>query len=102
MVALVLGFAGDYMGLSWKWLRPAAELLLLAELVVLVIIERRQLFEPVDEKVTNIESRIGHVGELLAAANFTDMHAVLGQLRGRSSGTLADSVGIADFFRPQT
>src|SRR5271155_2594806 len=58
VVAIVLGFAGDVLGLQWHWMRPAAELLLLAELVVLVVLERHQLFEPVHEKVGGIEARI--------------------------------------------
>jgi hypothetical protein len=44
-IAIVLGFAGDFLGLPWHWRRPAPELLLLAELVGLVVLERRQLFE---------------------------------------------------------
>ena len=48
--AIVLGFAGDFLGLPWHWMRPAAELLL-AELVGLVVLERHQLFEPVHENV---------------------------------------------------
>ncbi|HKV56421.1 MAG TPA: hypothetical protein VJN94_17435 [Candidatus Binataceae bacterium] len=51
VVAVVLGFAGDVLGLPWHWMRPAAELLLLAELVGLVVLERHQLFEPVHETV---------------------------------------------------
>jgi hypothetical protein len=46
VIAVVLGFAGDFLGLPWHWMRPAAELLLLAELVGLVVLERHQLFEP--------------------------------------------------------
>jgi len=49
--AIVLAFASAYLGLQWLWLRPAAELLLLAELVGLIILERHQLFEPVSSKV---------------------------------------------------
>jgi hypothetical protein len=33
VIAIVFGFAGDVLGLPWHWMRPAAELLLLAELV---------------------------------------------------------------------
>jgi hypothetical protein len=51
VIASVLGIAGDFLGLSWHWMRPAAELLLLAELVGLVVLERHQLLEPVHEKV---------------------------------------------------
>ena len=58
VIAIVLGFAGDVLGLPWHWMRPAAELLLLAELVGLVVLERHQLFEPVHEKVGGIEARI--------------------------------------------
>jgi len=50
VIAIVLGFAGDFLGLPWHWMRPAAELLLLAELVGLVVLERHQLFEPVHSR----------------------------------------------------
>jgi hypothetical protein len=40
IAAIVLAFASGYLGLPWLWLRPAAELLLLAELVGLIVLER--------------------------------------------------------------
>jgi hypothetical protein len=58
VVAIVLGFAGDFLGMPWHWMRPAAELLLLAELVGLVVLERHQLFEPVHETVSGIDKRV--------------------------------------------
>jgi hypothetical protein len=51
VIAIVLGLAGDVLGLPWHWMRPAAELLMLAELVALVVLERHQPFEPVHETV---------------------------------------------------
>ena len=42
VAAIVLGFAGDFLGLPWKWLQPAAELLLLGELVGLIGLECHQ------------------------------------------------------------
>jgi hypothetical protein len=36
VTAVVLGFAGTSSGLPWHWMRPAAELLLLAESSFLV------------------------------------------------------------------
>src|SRR5260370_4367532 len=44
--------------MPWHWMRPAAELLLLAELVGLVVLERHQLFEPVHEGVSELQRRI--------------------------------------------
>lgn len=61
VIAIVLGFAGDFLGLPWHWMRPAAELLLLAELVGLVVLERHQLFEPVHETVSEMNSRLGEL-----------------------------------------
>jgi hypothetical protein len=58
VIAVVLGFAGDYLSLPWKGLRPATELLLLAELVVLVVLERHQLFEPVHGTVGAIDANV--------------------------------------------
>jgi hypothetical protein len=58
VIAIVLGFAGDFLGLPWHWMRPAAELLLLAELVGLVVLERHQLFEPVHQTVGNTHAEV--------------------------------------------
>jgi hypothetical protein len=58
VTAIVLGFAGDFLGLPWHWMRPAAELLLLAELVGLVVLERHQLFEPVHETVSDTRAEV--------------------------------------------
>lgn len=55
VVAIVLAFASAYLGLAWRWLRPAAELLLLGELVGLIVLERHQLFEPVHSTVGEIK-----------------------------------------------
>jgi hypothetical protein len=69
VTAIVLAFAAEYLELPWKWLRPAAELLLLAELVGLIVLERHQLFEPVSEKVTGIETRIAEIQATLSQIN---------------------------------
>jgi hypothetical protein len=39
ITAIVVAFAAEYFELPWKWLRPSAELLLLAELVGLVVLD---------------------------------------------------------------
>jgi hypothetical protein len=65
VIAIVLGFAGDVLGLPWHWMRPAAELLLLAELVGLVVIERRQLFEPVRETVGDTHALLREVHAMM-------------------------------------
>jgi hypothetical protein len=67
-------------------MRPAAELLLLAELVGLVVLERHQLFEPVHERVAGIET---HVAE---------MRATLGQLCEQlgASGQVTMTVGVRE------
>ena len=39
-------------------MRPAAELLLLAELVGLIVLERHQLFEPVHERISDIDAKL--------------------------------------------
>jgi hypothetical protein len=69
VTAIVLAFAAEYLELSWKWLRPAAELLLLAELVGLIVLERHQLFEPISEKVTGMEARIAEMQATLDQMN---------------------------------
>ncbi len=55
VLAIVLAFASGYLGQEWLWLRPAGELLLLAELVGLIVLERHQLFEPVHQTVGDIK-----------------------------------------------
>src|SRR5712692_6167016 len=58
VTAIVVAFAAEYFELPWKWLRPGVELLLLAELVGLVVLERHQLFEPVQESVGSIDANV--------------------------------------------
>jgi hypothetical protein len=65
VTAIVLSFASGYLGLGWQWLRPTAELLLLAELVGLIVLERHQLFEPTSEKIRGIETRVNRIDTAL-------------------------------------
>jgi hypothetical protein len=58
VIAIVLALASGYLGLTWLWLRPAAELLLLAELVGLIVLEPHQLFEPVHDRGEDIYSTL--------------------------------------------
>jgi hypothetical protein len=67
VTAIVVAFAGEYFDLPWKWLRPGVELLLLAELVGLVVLERHQLFEPVHETVGNLQDNMGRVLDSLGS-----------------------------------
>jgi hypothetical protein len=67
VIAIVLGFAGDFLGLPWHWMRPVAELLLLAELVGLVVLERHQLFEPVHATVGELKTHSDEIRASLAA-----------------------------------
>jgi oligoendopeptidase F len=70
-------------------MRPAAELLLLAELVGLVVLERRQLFEPVQEQVTNIHSRVDS-GEPLSGDAMTRIYCdILKRYHGTKEGVVA-------------
>jgi hypothetical protein len=86
VVAIVLAFASEYFELPWKWIRPAAELLLLGELVGLVVLERhQQLFEPVHESVGEVRSQVGDIRELLIAANLQEMSARLVRLNDQMS-----------------
>jgi hypothetical protein len=92
VTAIVLAFAAEYLELSWKWLRPAAELLLLAELVGLIVLERHQLFEPIGEKVTGMEARIA------------EMQATLGQMNERmtAAGQVIVTVGVREGLQLRT
>jgi hypothetical protein len=58
VLAIVLAFASGYLGEHWNWLRPAGELLLLAELVGLIVLERHQLFEPVHDTVGDMRAEL--------------------------------------------
>jgi hypothetical protein len=84
--AVVLGFAGDVLGLPWHWMRPAAELLLLAELVGLVVLERYQLFEPVHEKVDAMQGRM------------EEMHAMMME-GARTSGQVTACTSTPEVYR---
>jgi hypothetical protein len=78
VVAIVLGFAGDFLGMPWHWMRPAAELLLLAELVGLVVLERHQLFEPVHDGVSDLRMRIADLQ--MAVGSITEHLGASGQV----------------------
>ncbi len=107
VVAIVLGFAGDFLGLSMRWMRPAAELLLLAELVVLVVLERHQLFEPVHEKVEviqtgvdEIRATLGAFGEHFASSGQTTFYARPPEI-GRAMVRVAHEALTRDHKAPQ-
>ena len=96
VVAIVLGFAGDFLGMPWHWMRPAAELLLLAELVGLVVLERHQLFEPVHEKVDAVQT---HVGAMRTRVE--EIHAMIAE-NARSSGQVTACTSTPDVYRTMT
>jgi hypothetical protein len=89
VIAIVLGFAGDFLGLPWRWMRPAAELLLLAELVGLVVLERHQLFEPVHEDVGVVRTQV------------REMHAMMTE-SARTSGQVTICASTPELFRAMT
>lgn len=66
--AIVLAFASGYLGEQWQWLKPAGELLLLAELVSLIVLERHQLFEPVHETVGDTHSLVQQMHAMMTDA----------------------------------
>jgi len=74
VIAIVPGFAGDFLGMPWHWMRPAAELLLLAELVGLVVLERHQLFEPVHERVEDIYATLEELTQQIGALGQTTVY----------------------------
>jgi hypothetical protein len=89
VVAIVLGFAGDVLGLPWHWMRPAAELLLLGELVGLVVLERHQLFEPVHENVGAMRTRV------------EEIHAIVSE-SARNSGQVTAGTSTPEVLRMMT
>src|SRR5713226_3365861 len=86
VAAIVVAFAAEYLELPWKWLRPGVELLLLAELVGLVVLERHQLFEPVHDKVEAMHTSIG------------EMHAMMTE-SARSSGQVTACASTPEVYR---
>jgi hypothetical protein len=92
VTAIVVAFAAEYLNLPWKWLRPGVELLLLAELVGLVVLERHQLFEPVSERVAGIE------------AGMTDVRATLNELKLQlgTAGQITVAVGVRESLQLRT
>lgn len=93
VTAIVLGFAGDFLGLPWRWMRPAAELLLLAELVGLVVLERHQLFEPVHENVGALRTDVGAIHNRLA-----ELHAMVSE-SADTSGRVVACASTPELFR---
>jgi hypothetical protein len=89
VIALVLGFAGEVLGLPWHWTRPAAELLLLAELVGLVVVERHQLFEPVHETVGDTHALLQEVHAMMTEST-------------RTSGQVTPCTSTPELFRAIT
>jgi hypothetical protein len=92
VTAIVVAFAAEYFELPWKWPRPGLELLLLAELVGLVVLERHQLFEPVNEKVTGIE------------ASIADLRSTLNELKKQlaATGQVTLAVGVRETLQLRT
>ena len=68
------------MGVEWKWLKPVVEMLVLAELLGVVVLERRQLFEPIHETVEAIQSRTEDLYRALDASTHATLYANLGEL----------------------
>ncbi len=77
IIAIVLAFASGYLGQQWQWLRPAGELLLLAELVGLVVLERHQLFEPVRGDVAETKGHV--IGLMETLSSLTERLDLAGQ-----------------------
>ena len=96
VIAIVLGFAGDVLGLPWHWMRPAAELLLLAELVGLVVLERHQLFEPVHQNVSSIKTGVGTM-----QASIDELRAMMAE-NVRSSGQVTACTTATEIYRTMT
>ena len=96
VIAIVLGFAGDILGLPWQWMRPAAELLLLAELVGLVVLERHQLFEPVHENVSSIKAGVGTM-----QTGIDELRAMIAE-NVRSSGQVTACTTATEIYRTMT
>ena len=90
MVAIVLAFASGYLGQQWNWLRPSGELLLLAELVGLIVLERHQLFEPVYQRVQELKA--GNEELKAGNAELRAMLAALAQQIG-AAGQVTIAVG---------
>ncbi|MGO9266083.1 MAG: hypothetical protein ACLQBA_14590 [Candidatus Binataceae bacterium] len=103
VIAIVLGFAEDFLGLPWHWMRPAAELLLLAELVGLVVLERHQLFEPVDENVgaLRIDVRAIQTGVGTMQTSIDELRAIIAE-NARSSGQVIACTSTPEVFRAMT
>jgi hypothetical protein len=86
VTAIVVAFAAEYLDLPRKWLRPGVELLLLAELVGLVVLERHQLFEPVHDKVDAMHASIGVMHTMMLES-------------ARSSGQVTVYTSLPEMFR---
>jgi hypothetical protein len=91
--AIVVAFAAEYLDLPWKWLRPGVELLLLAELVGLVVLERHQFFEPVQENVGALRTDVGAI-----QTRMEEIHAMMTE-NMRNSGQVIACASAPEMFR---
>jgi hypothetical protein len=66
-LAVAAAFGSEYLRIAW--IRPLAEVVILAELVGLVVLERHQIFEPVQERVNDLHASL--------PARFSALHANL-------------------------
>ncbi len=88
VAAIVAAFGAEYLELAW--LRPVAEIVILAELVGLVVLERRQIFEPVHDAIHDLQGRFGaieHLRDELAAAGTA--HAYSNRITGYQASVSA-------------
>jgi hypothetical protein len=94
---------GDYGGRSRTRLCRGL-LLLLAELVGLVVLERHQLFEPVSEKVDSIDARIAQISEVVASADLPAIGVAVGQINERvgAAGQAAAYIGAREVLWVRT
>lgn len=77
VAAIVAHFGAERLHL--EWIRPIAELIILAEILAFIVLERFEIFEPVQESMRDIEGRLGRLEELSQAL------ATAGQVTARAS-----------------
>jgi hypothetical protein len=106
VAAIVAHFGADR--LHMQWIRPIAELIILAEILVFIVLERFELFEPVHESMQDFHAslremdqrldtrlaRLEHIGEALAVAGEVTVQASAAEMFRTAARLLREELAI--------
>lgn len=106
-LAILATFSSEYIGMDW--LAPAAQIIILAEILGFVVLERFQVFEPVQETIADVRHRLESLERLrsdLAASGYaravSDVESTHDHLCDLLSETLAEKPASPQILRITT